>query len=274
MFKCHFVAAIVIFLAVLRVVRTKFHYTFTMKSEQKMNELFNGSKFGSNNLTGIHQGETLIENILVGVIYISISLFYLGPYVMCMVLIYTDKKLISKPYYLIVVNMGLTDIIQLLFNGMTAGIFTLFADLITFWMNKFVGGLMNFCWVMYCFLAHLLALNRFVNLFWPMHVNLVFSLRNTKILIILTWIYGLSWFTAYMCPDFNLLYLPETYNWDYDETKSSRLGWLVELINDSFHAVSMVVWYTLIFIKLKFRVIFVLNLVLIRVFLNQIHNDF
>lgn len=210
---------------------------------------------GLNNLSAFNEeGGTSNEDTIVGAIYLSLSLFYLGPYVMCMILIYTDKKLISKPYYLIVVHMGLTDIMQLVFNGITAGVFTLFNHMLSFWVNKFIGGLMNFCWVMYCFLAHALAFNRFVNLFWPLSINKVFSMKNTKILISLIWIYGLTWFTAYMCPNFNLIYLKETYNWDYDVAPASRIGWLIELINDCTHAGAMVIWYSLIFIKLKLTV--------------------
>lgn len=197
---------------------------------------------------------TYSENCIVGIIYVLLSLFYFLPYVLCMQIIYSDKKLMSKSYYVIVFHMGVTDLIQLIFNGMAGGMFTIFGGSGHFWVNKIVGGLMNFCWVIYCFLAHVLALNRFFHVYWPLDMNFVFSMRNTKILIALIWLYGFAWLIAYMCPKISVLYFLNTYSWDYDRTEPSRIAWTVELINDCLHAGAMVLWYILIFVKLKIKV--------------------
>lgn len=194
------------------------------------------------------------EEKIVGAIYITISIVYCVPYITCMLIIATDKKLMSMPYYHVVLHMGITDIIQLVFNGTASGIFTLYGGKEMFWVNKGIGGLMNFCWVIYCFLAHVLAFNRFVNIFWPLQINIVFSMRNTKILISLIWFYGFCWLAAYLSPGLQVVYFVEGYNWDYDFDEISRIAWLVELINDSIHGGCMVIWYACIFIKLKIKV--------------------
>lgn len=197
---------------------------------------------------------TTTEEIIVGSVYLFISIVYCVPYILTMFLIATDKKMMRMPYYHVVVHMGITDIVQLVFNGAASGIFTLLGGNEHFWVNKGIGGLMNFCWVIYCFLAHVLAFNRFVNIFWPLKIHVIFSMKNTKILIALIWFYGFCWLAAYMSPDFNLLYFVDGYNWDYDFNEISRIAWLVELISDSFHGVCMVIWYACIFIKLKIKV--------------------
>lgn len=197
---------------------------------------------------------TRSENCVVGMVYVLLSIFYLLPYILCMKIIYSDRKLMSKSYYVIVVHMGFTDMIQLIFNGVAGGLFTVFGTSGHFWVNKIVGGLMNFCWVIYCFLAHVLALNRFFHVYWPVDTKFVFSMRNTKILIALIWLYGFGWLIAYLCPDISVLYFLSTYSWDYDRTEMSKIAWAVELINDCLHACAMVVWYLLIFVKLKIKV--------------------
>uniref|UniRef100_A0A915ITR1 7TM GPCR serpentine receptor class x (Srx) domain-containing protein n=1 Tax=Romanomermis culicivorax TaxID=13658 RepID=A0A915ITR1_ROMCU len=171
----------------------------------------------------------------------------------------TDQGLRHQQYYRIVANMGITDILQLTFNGMFAGIFTYacvdFAKSdLKMYINKFVGGLMNFNWVIYCFFAHLLAFNRFCHIFFPNHINFIFSRQNTNLMLLMVWVYGFGWFVAYMVPNFNLFYYVEEYKWDYDIIPLSRKAWLSELISDSIHATGMVIWYTCILVKLRIKV--------------------
>jgi len=42
---------------------------------------------------------------------------------------------------------------------------------------------MNICWIIYCVLAHMLALNRFVNLVFPTKLNTVFSMLSTRVML-------------------------------------------------------------------------------------------
>lgn len=133
---------------------------------------------------------------------------------------------------------------------------------------------MNFNWVIYCFLAHLLSINRFVSMSFPTSINTIFSSINTKIYLagikysslcmdcsnILMainsgiWFYGFCWSVAYMYPEFDLLYFPHDYKWDYGNTPLSRVAWLCELISDFSQTVLMLLWYALILIKLRAKV--------------------
>lgn len=165
-----------------------------------------------------------------------------------------DRKMMKNAYYVLIIQMGIADIVQLLFNGVASGILTLTGCDDCFWVKKLIGGLMNACWVVYCFLAHLLAFNRFVHLVLNHQVKLIFSNRNTKIFLAVIWLYGFGWFIAYMTPVVSVLYNTRSYAWHYDTTATSKYAWIAELIVDSFHAICMLVWYTIIFIYLKIKV--------------------
>lgn len=201
--------------------------------------------------------QNVTHNYIVGLVYIFLSVFYLAAYILCIIVICKNESLIKKSYYLIVVNMGATDMLQLVFNGIAAGSFTLVGKT-EYYSNKICGGLMNFCWVIFCAMAHLLALNRLVQVYSTKStVNKIFSLRNTKIYLTIIWIYGAAWFLAYMTPNISVLYFVRSYDWNYvNNTNLSRVLYYAEFIQDSFHAVCMVIWYSLIFCKLKLMVSF------------------
>lgn len=207
----------------------------------EMNDTLNGTRYW-------------INDYIVGTIYCSVSSFYLMSYILCLYMICSDKALVKKPYYRIVIHMGATDLMQLTFNGIAAGAFTLKGST-DFVPNKVCGGLMNFCWVIFCAMAHLLALNRLVQVYASKTTaNRIFSLCNTKIYLCSIWIYGAAWFICYMTPYISVLYSVESYDWNYSNNEVSLIFYWCELIQDTFHAACMVLWYSLIFIKLKLKV--------------------
>lgn len=84
------------------------------------------------------------EHVVVAVTFISVSILYLIPYITCMYIIYTDKKMSRQAYYTIVQHMGIADVNQLVLNGIVGGLFTIFN--IDFalggwrlWLNKIAG---------------------------------------------------------------------------------------------------------------------------------------
>jgi len=64
-----------------------------------------------------------VEQSIVGSIYLGLSVLYLLPYFVCVYVIVKDKKLMSQPYYHIIVHMAVADMVQLIFNGMVSGRF-------------------------------------------------------------------------------------------------------------------------------------------------------
>uniref|UniRef100_A0A915IT46 Uncharacterized protein n=1 Tax=Romanomermis culicivorax TaxID=13658 RepID=A0A915IT46_ROMCU len=173
-------------------------------------------------------------------------------------IIMTNQGLRSQQYYRIVANMGITDILQLIFNGMFAGIFTYTCVDFTksdlkLYVNKVVSGVMNFNWVIYCFFAHLLAFNRFCHILLQNRINSIFSRRNTNVMLSMVWLYGLCWLAAYLIPNFNLFYYVGEYKWDYGKMPLSRKAWLLELISDMIHVTGMLIWYTCILVKLRIK---------------------
>uniref|UniRef100_A0A915JW63 G-protein coupled receptors family 1 profile domain-containing protein n=1 Tax=Romanomermis culicivorax TaxID=13658 RepID=A0A915JW63_ROMCU len=191
------------------------------------------------------------EQYIVGGMYVFISTLFLFPYSLCMFLILTNKQMMSKPFYIILLHMGTADMIQLVFNGVMGGVFTITCLSAQPMVNKVVGGTMNFCWVTYCLMAHLLAVNRFVSICYPHKLWHIFSKKNTKIMIYFVWGQGFLWFLVYLTPDVNVLYNVNEYRWEYDGTALSRIVWKFELAIDSFHALGMVFWYACIFLKIK-----------------------
>uniref|UniRef100_A0A915KHJ3 Uncharacterized protein n=1 Tax=Romanomermis culicivorax TaxID=13658 RepID=A0A915KHJ3_ROMCU len=204
------------------------------------------------------QCTTTTEQYVVGTIYILISCFYSIPYLFCLIIIKMDKRLSKEQYYKIVYHMGVADLTQLVFNGISGGIFTYWCidhreSTVYFWINKAIGGLMNFCWVIYCSFAHLLAFNRFCHVLYKHYVGVIFSPKNTSIMMGGVWLYGLVWQAAYLVPGINLFYHIDDYNWSYDSMDLSQRAWMAELISDTFHTGGMIVWYTIVLGKLYFH---------------------
>lgn len=192
-----------------------------------------------------------LENRIVGFVYFIFSLTCIIPYLTCLCCIVVDKELRKKPTYIIVLHIGIADALQLILNGMAGGIFTFFGTTWGFTANKVVGGFMNVGWVVYTTLAHVLAFNRFICICKPHLKFFFFTRRKTEIMMVSVWAYGLLWLAAYMCPDINLVFNVYYRNWDYDLVPLSRIFWLIELLQDSFHFFMSVVWYSFSFASIR-----------------------
>lgn len=118
----------------------KFHVRWLFPFIVILNISMNSSQHFTN-----HVGQCTVyaEEILIASLVLIISVLYCIPYTMCIYIMLTDK--IGKmPYYKIVLSMGVSDLIQLVFNGVFAGIFTYFCVDFSFggwrlWVNKVIG---------------------------------------------------------------------------------------------------------------------------------------
>jgi len=68
------------------------------------------------------------------------------------------------------------------------------------------------------------------------------------------WATCLTWLAIYLSPLVSVFYFISKYKWDYNDDPGSQTAWYVELSLDTCHAVLMVVWYTIIVIKLRMQV--------------------
>lgn len=191
--------------------------------------------------------EVPIENRIVGSLYFFFSFFWLIPYTCLLWSILRDESLRKKPTYIIVLHIGIADMLQLIFDGLFAGVFTFFGTTWGWTTNKVIGGIMNIGWVVYTALAHVLSFNRYIFICKPHLREKIFSKQKTNLMMFSCWLYGLAWLIAYMCPDVNLVFNVYYRNWDYDQVPASRVFWLIELIQDTFHFLMSIVWYAFSF---------------------------
>lgn len=103
-------------------------------------------------------------------------------------------------------------------------------------------------------MADLLAWNRCIKTCKPATAKRIFTMRNTRFMLAICWVYGLAWVITYLCPDLDFYYAPAEHAWDYGLTPKSRRFATAELVQDTLHCISMVLCYSAIFVKLAKQV--------------------
>uniref|UniRef100_A0A915ILA5 Uncharacterized protein n=1 Tax=Romanomermis culicivorax TaxID=13658 RepID=A0A915ILA5_ROMCU len=197
------------------------------------------------------------ERIVVGLFYIATAVGMIVPYAICMYIIGTEKKFKGVPFYRIALFMGIMDIGQLTCNGLYAGMSCLVQVDMPYMVQKFNSSFLCMCWFTYTMLTHILAINRFVTVFWPDKVDEIFSYKVTSGLIGLSFLHGGMWFGMYMWPDVYEGFSTEDYGFVFDFTKTkSMLAVRMVAYEDYFHSACMILWYTLVYIRLKMNVRF------------------
>lgn len=189
-----------------------------------------------------------------GAVMILYSTMGIVAYVLCMITIVRNKETWKVPSFHIIVHIGAADIVQLALNGVMGGIFSLCQSDFSFAFNKIVGGVMNSGWITYTMMADLLAWNRCFQMYRPVLAKKIFTMRNTWLMLGVCWAYGLAWVITYNCPNLYFYYIPEEHAWDYGTPQESKRFATAELVQDTFHCISMVVCYSAIFIKLANQV--------------------
>lgn len=185
-----------------------------------------------------------------GAVMILYSLICTVAYTLCLATILTNKDTAKLPSYQIIVHIGISDIGQLLLNGIVGGVFSLCQTDFNFYLNKTIGGITNSIWVVCVTLADLLAWNRLCHTYSPSLAQRIFAMKNTRRMLAACWVYGLAWVIAFMFPNLDPLYDPAEHNWNYGPHPSSQIFANCELAQDILHCASMAVCYVAIVFKL------------------------
>lgn len=97
-------------------------------------------------------------------------------------------------------------------------------------LNVFVGSLLNFGWFSSLPMYQIIAVNRFISIRFPAHVQNVYSKKNCFIMILVAFIYGLCNFIINLCPCCHFLYYFDIYTFAYDlETNGAFIFSFVDL---------------------------------------------
>uniref|UniRef100_A0A915HHD6 G-protein coupled receptors family 1 profile domain-containing protein n=1 Tax=Romanomermis culicivorax TaxID=13658 RepID=A0A915HHD6_ROMCU len=103
-----------------------------------------------------------MEDMIAALMYGSTSITLLTLYIGCTYVLLTSQNLGSPSYYAIASILAITDILQLLFNGVAATFFLLLPGLDhkLHLLNKWCGAICVAAWYAYGLTANLLAFNR------------------------------------------------------------------------------------------------------------------
>lgn len=207
----------------------------------------------NNNSTGNLTDHNLEKVRWPGVVIFLYTTTYIFLYSFCLISILKDKELRKLPSYQIIMHIGLADLSQLVMT-LFGGIFSVCQTDFHFVLNKIQGGVLISSWIAYTAMADLLAWNRLIYIYNPGKAIHIFTLRNTRIMLAICWIYGLIWLTVYMCPNYDFIYTPADHTWDYTLSPQSVSIGRGELSQDVFHCTSMVLCYGAIFFELTKQV--------------------
>uniref|UniRef100_A0A915JSZ0 Uncharacterized protein n=1 Tax=Romanomermis culicivorax TaxID=13658 RepID=A0A915JSZ0_ROMCU len=197
------------------------------------------------------------ERTIVGAFYIVISTGMIIPYAMCMYIFATEKKFQGVPFYRTAFFMGIMDLGQLTCNGLYAGLCCLVTFRMPYMVEKFNNSFLCMCWYTYTMLTHLMAINRFVTVYWPQKVDDIFSYKITSVLIALSFLHGSMWFGVFMWPDVYEYFSTDDYSFMFDFTRSkSLLAVQMNGYEDLVHSIGMILWYSLTYIKLRIKWVF------------------
>uniref|UniRef100_A0A915KSL0 G-protein coupled receptors family 1 profile domain-containing protein n=1 Tax=Romanomermis culicivorax TaxID=13658 RepID=A0A915KSL0_ROMCU len=96
------------------------------------------------------------DEILVVWLVAILTAIHLLPYLICVIHMAKDRKLLEKqPFYLLAVNLGVADIVQILFNGPGVIFLTLTCQeakfgRTQFFLNSSIGAVLNSAWEVEC----------------------------------------------------------------------------------------------------------------------------
>uniref|UniRef100_A0A915K638 Uncharacterized protein n=1 Tax=Romanomermis culicivorax TaxID=13658 RepID=A0A915K638_ROMCU len=137
---------------------------------------------------------------IVGTIYILLAVVLLVPYFICIYIMSTDDTLKGSSFFRIAIHIGVTDVLQIFFNSIVGGLLTL-TNYQGFWLNNTSAAVTGFGWTACLSVAHLMAFNRFVYIYWPDKVKYFFSPRATSLALAGCWLSGVLWLTVLMNPN-------------------------------------------------------------------------
>ncbi len=187
------------------------------------------------------------EHIIVGLIYILLSLFFLLNNTLALVAICRDKTMLKWPSYKVMTSMIIADNVELL-GLLAGGLVTVGSTEISFYLSKVIGGVPNAFWIVNEIQGCMLAATRCSALF---HVGeFLFEGYRVFIWMGVAYAYGISYLVAYLTPAVNLLYTEELYGWGYVIDDISQLVSNIELVSDALCNGGMMLIYVVITVKL------------------------
>uniref|UniRef100_A0A915IIT9 G-protein coupled receptors family 1 profile domain-containing protein n=1 Tax=Romanomermis culicivorax TaxID=13658 RepID=A0A915IIT9_ROMCU len=166
---------------------------------------------------------------------------------------HTDKTMSTSNLYRIIIHMGYSDVLQLVFNGVPAGVYSILRDDRPVYVNKVLGAVVDGAWFAYIFLSQLLAVNRFVHIFTPHKVAYIFSDRSTKVFVAFCWIVGLCFVVALCLPDVDFYYSVKISSYLYGSSPASLIVVSLNLYIDVAHSIGLIGWYFLIYVKVHLK---------------------
>uniref|UniRef100_A0A915K8D6 7TM GPCR serpentine receptor class x (Srx) domain-containing protein n=1 Tax=Romanomermis culicivorax TaxID=13658 RepID=A0A915K8D6_ROMCU len=200
------------------------------------------SQNSTNNLTLEYR--TTNDEVFVVCVLCLLTVVFAVPYLICIITMIKDKKLMDRhPFYLLAVNLGLVDLLQLT-NGPAVAVLTFTrgqswpqstAGSAGFVFNSTIGGMLNSAWESALAMIFCMAVNRLI-------------------CITVCWIYGMIWLFIYVCPGgATVFYHFDEYCWDYDTGYMSDFFRALEFYADMTFMTMMIVCYSSIIIKLKIK---------------------
>lgn len=96
---------------------------------------------------------------------------------------FRDQELREKDSYIYMFHICVWDLVQAAMH-LIGGVYTLLPismNQVPLWLNSLTGALVSTGWLAYIFLSTLLAINRFIHIAFPRHVQKIYSSRATKV---------------------------------------------------------------------------------------------
>uniref|UniRef100_A0A915KLW2 7TM_GPCR_Srx domain-containing protein n=1 Tax=Romanomermis culicivorax TaxID=13658 RepID=A0A915KLW2_ROMCU len=156
-----------------------------------------------------------------------------------------------KAYYKFTIFMIFVEMTQLISVGVAPASFLLRHSTDPLWLNHVFGAIVSASWFTYSFLIHMIAVNRFVCMYFqPNVVKVVFSDRNVHLIIVSAYFYGLVWLLLFLTAgkvSFDL----SSFVYLYEKDTFSQKIRSVEIVVDVGNGIAILCWYILIFLKLK-----------------------
>jgi len=216
----------------------------------------NSSALLNSNIFTKSESIKLLFPYIVGCSYISLSFLFSVFYLSILIFLITDRKEWKFCYHKIILSLGVADIFQIGFLG-SGGVFVLMQKPPNFWVNKIFGAIISSTWFVSLANAHLLAFNRFVNVFFVSHwKERLFNRVSTCVYLIVFWFYGFLWFgfLVWYSEEQELVFSFDSFWWAYSENRLGQVSLQVDFYTDIFHLIGMVIWYSSIYIYLKIKV--------------------
>uniref|UniRef100_A0A915KRQ3 Vomeronasal type-1 receptor n=1 Tax=Romanomermis culicivorax TaxID=13658 RepID=A0A915KRQ3_ROMCU len=192
------------------------------------------------------------DNRVIGLVYSAISVLMLVPYGISWFIIKRDKTLYDPAFRLFALNMGCADVQLLTVQGIFPSLACLLPVEIPLIVYKILGAMGADAWYTYATLAQMMSLNRLISVFWPLKTKMIYTTKNTWVIIGLCWIQGWIWMSFYLGPNATLQFSLDEKGMLYDFSKTGTAElFQVNTIFNYAHGLSLCLIYALIYFRIR-----------------------